>query len=188
MRYLERRNGWDRGIAHPFLPNVLSYLGDLVQKSVLVVGAGPGHDAERLARVAGEVVALDFSREAEGHFKKYYPDSKVRYVTQDFFAPSGSGRTFDVVFEHTLLCAISPARYSDYFCALDRRTHPGSAFAAIVWNDSPVGDNGPPFSVATKTVTDYLKKIGFKIHAECPVDKTFPGQEDSETFVYAKKY
>lgn len=185
MRYRERKNGWDQMRPHPFLKHAHAYLGDVSKKKLLVIGAGPGHDAEYFSDVAGKVTALDFSEEAKAHFRAYYPDSKVEYVVGDFFT-ADLGK-FDVVLEHTLLCAIDPKRYGDYFAAVERALNPGGFYAAIVWNKSPVGDAGPPFSVPNATVLSHLKKRGFKIHVECPVEPTVPGREGTETFFYACK-
>jgi SAM-dependent methyltransferase len=184
-RYVNRRNGWDNGRAHPYLAHAMSYMQNLNEKSVLVIGAGPGHDAFYFSHYAKSVTALDFSTEAKTHFEKYYPETKIQYVVGDFFAWTKDQGQFDIVFEHTLLCAIDPSRYADYFSAVNECVKPNSFFAGIVWNKSPV-DQGPPFSVPNATVLNFLKPH-FDIHVESPVDETIPGREGTETFFYAKK-
>lgn len=183
-RYKEGRTGWDLKKHHPFLPTLRSYITGLKNKRVLVVGAGAGHDAEYFSHHGAQVTALDFSPEAKIFFNAYYPDSKVNYVIDDFFSFS-TNNPFDLIVEHTLLCAIAPQRRADYFQSVSRNTKPKGLWAGIIWTKTGV-DQGPPFSVPTLQTKNYLQDSGFQIHVERDASPCATGREN-EFFILAKK-
>jgi len=186
-RYRRGETGWDNQRPHPYLEEVLRRHPETIRgKDVLVIGAGPGHDAELFSRSgAKRVVALDFSEAAKKSFQKYYPDSRVEYALLDFFHPPPDLKA-ETVFEHTLLCAIDPARYGDYFRSLQKVLLPGGNYLALIWNQTPAGKNGPPFSTPNRVVEEGLKG-GFKILEREAVTATIPGRENTETFFLAER-
>jgi len=185
-RYLSGQAGWDNQAPHPFLEEILREAPHFIQgKKVLVIGAGPGHDAHFLAQNGAQVIAMDFSDEAKRRFLRYYPESPVDYRVLDLF-DLPKGIEVDTVFEHTLLCAIDPSRYGAYFISISQLLAPGGHYLAILWNRTPAGDNGPPFSISNEMVKEGLKE-GFRILVEKPVGKTFPGREGTESFLVAEK-
>lgn len=186
QRYQDGKTGWDMKKHHPFLPTMRSYLEPLKGKSVLVIGAGPGHDAEFFSHHGADVTAYDFSSEAKNLFHAYYPDSHVNYQQMDLFdCHKQTEKTFDIIIEHTLLCAIDPKRYPDYFKAIKELTHKDSIWAAIIWNNTGV-EEGPPFSVSQHIVKNHLKDIDFNIHVERDIEPMAPNR-NHEWFVLAKK-
>jgi methyl halide transferase len=186
-RYQRGEAGWDNKCPHPYLREIVQNHPQTIRgKNVLVIGAGPGHDAEFfLNHGAEKVTALDFSEQAKESFLRYYPHSKVEYILMDFFnhPPSLQAET---VFEHTLLCAIDPFRHGDYFKSLKKILSPGGYYLAIIWNQAPGGKEGPPFSIPNHVVTEGLKGE-FEILLMTPVTKTISGRENTETFFIAQK-
>ncbi|GIT38226.1 MAG: hypothetical protein Ct9H300mP7_1470 [Verrucomicrobiota bacterium] len=66
-------------------------------------------------------------------------------------------QSFDLVFEHTLFCAIPPARRDDYAQALRRWLKPGGLYLAV--NYMITNDNGePPFSTTTTELDERFGK------------------------------
>jgi SAM-dependent methyltransferase len=73
-------------------------------RAALVIGCGLGDDAEELARRGFDVTAFDISPTAIEWCARRFPQSRVRYVAADLFAPPDAWRrAFDFVLEiHTL--------------------------------------------------------------------------------------
>ena len=71
----------------------------------------------------------------------------IDYRIGDFLSDEPH-QPFDLVFEHTLFCAIPPVRRDDYVQALRRWLKPGGLYLAV--NYMITEDNGePPFSTTT---------------------------------------
>ena len=92
---------WDRGEAHPLLV-------EWVERSArrgngaraLVVGSGPGHDAELLSRLGFATTAFDVSPTAVAATRARFPSSTVDYVAADLLAlPATWQRAFALVVE-----------------------------------------------------------------------------------------
>jgi len=108
--YAEAESGrarvpWDRSAPHPLLADWLrSRAGtghDMgAGKRALVVGCGPGDDAEPVARLGFDTVAFDVSEAAIRAARQRYPDSPVDYLVADLFDPPPAWeRAFDLVVE-----------------------------------------------------------------------------------------
>lgn len=100
---------WDLGQAHPEIKSVLQQL-KLQKLRILVPGCGAGHDAAYLAAQGHHVTAIDFSEEAITRAKKQYGHIPgLQFIHADIFQLSNEYKgSFDLIFEHTLYCAISP--------------------------------------------------------------------------------
>ncbi len=108
-RYKSGATGWDLGAASPVLKDLLPRL-KIPKARVLVLGAGPGHDAAFFANQGHVVTALDISAEALQKAKENYPLlENINWVQADVFKlPQDWQGQFDVIFEHTCYCAINP--------------------------------------------------------------------------------
>ncbi|MGE0526771.1 MAG: methyltransferase domain-containing protein [Bdellovibrionales bacterium] len=105
--------GWELGRESVVLPEVLPQL-KLGKCRVLVPGCGSGHDAAYFARLGHVVTGVDFSEEAIQRAKSLYGHlENLTFERADVFAlpPTWNAR-FDLVFEHTLYCAVSPEHRS----------------------------------------------------------------------------
>ena len=140
---------WDHGEAAPGLVDYLGENPELPVGQALVPGCGRGHDARALAKAGWSVTGLDIAPSSVLMAKRLADEEglPIDYRAGDFLIDEPH-QSFDLVFEHTLYCAIPPARRDDYVQALRRWLKPGGLYLAV--NYMITDDNGePPFSSTT---------------------------------------
>ena len=140
---------WDHGEASPGLVDYLAANPSLPPGQALVPGCGRGHDARALAKAGWSVTGLDIAPSSVPLAERLADEGglPVDYRVGDFLSDEPY-QPFDLVFEHTLFCAILPARRDDYVQALRRWLKPGALYLAV--NYMITDDNGePPFSTTT---------------------------------------
>jgi SAM-dependent methyltransferase len=110
----DNQPGWDMGGPNPILKSIIPQL-KIPRSRILVVGCGRGHDAYYLAQQGNVVTAVDFSEEAIQEARRLYPESEsLKFLHTDVFSlPEKYYGYFDIVFEHTLFCAIDPVKRND---------------------------------------------------------------------------
>lgn len=140
-------NRWDLGEAHKLLPHLVSTM-KISRSRILVLGCGAGHDAAWWANAGHIVTAVDFSEEALAKARATYGESEtLRWVKADVFnLPTAWTSRFDIVFEHTLFCAISPDRREELIRVWWKVLTPRGRLMGFV----PVMDKltGPPFGTS----------------------------------------
>ena len=140
---------WDHGEAAPGLVDYLGSNSGLPPGQALVPGCGRGHDARALAKAGWSVTGLDIAPSSVPLAERLADEGglPVDYRVGDFLSDEPY-QPFDLVFEHTLFCAIPPTRRSDYVQALRGWLKPGGLYLAV--NYMITDDNGePPFSTTT---------------------------------------
>lgn len=92
---------WDRGHAHPLLVDwVASLPVPAPGARALVVGSGPGYDAELLSRLGFATTAFDVSPTATAAARRRFPGSAVDYRTADLLdLPADWTHAFHLVVE-----------------------------------------------------------------------------------------
>ena len=100
---------WNLEEPHPEINSFLQQL-KLHKCRILVPGCGYGHDAALLAEKGHIVTAIDISDEALTRARELYGHIEtLKFVKADVLNLDESfSDSFDVVFEHTFYCAISP--------------------------------------------------------------------------------
>lgn len=138
---------WDLGEAHSLLETLVPPL-KFSRSRVLILGCGAGHDAAWWARRGHIVTAVDFSAEAIERARTSYGENEnLKWVNADALGlPATWNGRFDIIFEHTLFCAIPPSRREDLVKAWWRLLSPRGRLMGLV----PVMDKlfGPPFGVS----------------------------------------
>ena len=143
--YEDGNTPWDKGYGAPPLKE---YLGrNPVTGRVLVPGCGRGHDVRLLAGQGAEVVGQDISSVAVEMARAIEPVGNEIYLTGDFLDPEAAFGGFDLVFEHTCLCAIFPEERAAYVRAVHNALKPGGQFLAIFFVDIE-DPEGPPFAIS----------------------------------------
>ena len=109
--------------------------GRLVEKNqldprsrVLVPGCGRGHDASAWAKAGFETTAMDLSDRALNDARESYESlPNLAFFPGDFLHEQPQD-PYDLVFEHTLFCAIAPDSRETYASSLVRWLRPGVIF------------------------------------------------------------
>jgi SAM-dependent methyltransferase len=136
---------WDKGEPSPGLVDFLNEHPTLPRGTVLVPGCGTGHDARAWARAGFDVTGMDLAPSAVrmASERTAAEGLKATFREGDFLTLTPFA-AFDWVFEHTLFCAIQPARRGEYAETLPRWLKPGGQFLAVHYmlRDTPEPPHG----------------------------------------------
>jgi SAM-dependent methyltransferase len=123
----------------------------------LVMGCGSGHDAAYFARLGHVVTAVDISEEAVQRARANYGDLENLKVLQAdaFHLPDEFKARFDLVFEHTCYCAISPERRNELVKVWRRALVPGGDLLGVFFVNEM--RSGPPFGGSEWELRERLK-------------------------------
>ncbi len=151
--YREGNTAWDLGAPAPPFVDLLAEGVPPAPGSMIVLGAGRGHDALLFARHGFRVTALDFAESAgrETQEAARAAGLTVRTARHDFFTlPPEYDASFDYVLEHTFFVAIDPRRREEYVRIVLRLLKPGGLLIALFYaHDRP---GGPPFTTSEEEV------------------------------------
>jgi SAM-dependent methyltransferase len=144
------RNGetrWDNGAPHPLLDRLIPPL-KIARSRVLVLGCGAGHDAAWWEKRGHIVTGVDFSSEAIARARALYGErDTLKWKQADAFQlPQQWTSSFDVIFEHTMFCAITPSKRETLVRTWWRLLSPRGRLIGLV----PIMDKtfGPPFGTS----------------------------------------
>ena len=164
---------WDRGAPSPPMKQYLER--HPMRGRALVPGCGRGHEVALAVEHGLDATGLDIAPTAVAEARALYLQLAGRFVSGDLFdLPHEMRGAFDVVLEHTCLCALPPARRADYRRGIDLALRRGGLLVGV-WYINPAldpGEEGPPFplSVAKLTalfadgyeiVEDYVPEVAF---------------------------
>ena len=166
---------WDKGYAAPPLEEF--FAKHSIEGQVLVPGCGSGHDVRLLAATGLEVTGLDIAPSALRKAESFPRVGNEKYELGNFLILDEQfhGR-FDVVFEHTCLCAIEPAEREAYVSSLKCALRPGGQFLAIFYREiSDSKGDGPPHPISASEI-DALFAADFEIIESFVPLKTYPSR------------
>jgi SAM-dependent methyltransferase len=180
--WLERYEGedtpWDRGEAHPQLADEVARGGlrpPFDGARALVPGCGRAHDGLVLAQAGWVVTAVDFVEQlAESANERLRPYGG-EFVATDALAFEGG--PFDMIWEHTFLCALQPEQRPLWAAMVRRNLAPEGCLEGIVFPaNKPPENEGPPFGY---TPEDALELLGpeFRLERREPLESRLPGRE-----------
>jgi SAM-dependent methyltransferase len=171
---------WDKGAAAPALAEYLRR--HPMRGRALVPGCGRGHDVAMAVEHGLDAIGLDIAPTGIAEARALYPHFAERFIIGNFFAPPAEFRgAFDVVLEHTLLCALPLAIRKDYRRAVDLTLRPGGLLMGV-WFINPAldpGEEGPPFGISVEELTA-LFEDGYEIVDDYVPDVAFPNREGRE--------
>ena len=183
-RYADEDTPWDKGEPAPGLVDWIKKKTLEPQTRVLVPGCGRGHDANAWALAGFETTGLDLSNLAVTEARELYQSQfGLAFFPGDFLDDSPE-QPFDLVFEHTLFCAIDPERRNEYAKALNRWLQPGGLFLAIHFF-IPKEQDEPPFGTNLAEVTDLFSPFMKLIEQWTP--RNFPNREKEEKMLLWEK-
>jgi len=177
--------GWDLGREAVCLPSILPQLR-LSKARVLVLGCGNGHDAAYFAEHGHVVTGVDFSEVAIQKAQQLYGSrDNLRFIQGDAFRlPENWAGQFDVIFEHTLYCAVSPDRRNELVRQWRRLLQPqGHLLGVFFVMEKRLG---PPFGGSEWEVRSRLQK-DFRALYWTRWRHSLPGRQGKELVVYAQR-
>lgn len=189
-RYRNDDTPWDHGLPAPGLREYLE--AHKVTGHVLVPGCGRGHDARLLSRHGARVTALDLAPTALRRARDLEceeglpPSGGVAWTLGDFLQPPGAFQgAFDLVFEHTCLCALPPANRAAYLAALLRVLMPHGLLLAIFYDEEGY-DRRPPWPISPEAVERLFGRDFETVSSWTPAI-AFDGREGCETMALLRR-
>ena len=184
-RYLEADTPWDKGEPAPGLIDWLQKKTLKEDARVLVPGCGRGHDASAWADAGYETTGMDLSDLAlSGAREKYESLPNLAFFPGNFLEDKPQ-EPYDLIFEHTLYCAIDPIRRDEYAQALNHWLKPGGYFLAIHFV-FPLSKEGPPFGASKDEIIKRFESTFELIEDWKP--RHFDGRRDEEwMFLWKRK-
>ncbi|MEK7356267.1 MAG: methyltransferase domain-containing protein [Bdellovibrionota bacterium] len=176
---------WDKNAPSPALSLLVPQL-KLQRSRILVLGCGQGHDAAWFAQAGHLVTGIDFSDEAIARAKATYGHvHDLTFIKGDAFRlPPSMDGAFDIVFEHTLYCAISPERRNELVKAWRRAlVETGHLMGVFFTFDKPMG---PPFGGSEWELRSRLAKSFRPLYWQ-RLRNSIPERLGTELYVYADK-
>jgi len=184
-RYQKEDTPWDKGDAAPGLVDWLKKYSLSKDSRILVPGCGRGHDAYACAQAGFETTGLDLSNQALAEARERYEEqSNLAFFPGDFLTEFPEN-PYDLVFEHTLYCAIDPERRDEYVDALGKWLKPGGYFLAIHFQ-FPLTSEGPPFGASREEIIDRFEPR-FKLLEDWKPRKFEVRKEEERMFFWQLK-
>lgn len=169
-RYKSGTTPWDHGGVPRSLQHYLTAHRD--GGRVLIPGCGSGHEITAFARAGYQVTAVDFAAQAvELARANLEPALAERVLLGDFFTHDFADAPFDVIYERTFFCAITPDLRAAYVRRMGQLLRPGGVLTGLFYLGDERG--GPPFAL---NEADHRELFGadFLLAADDPVPDEHP--------------
>ena len=198
----EGRTPWDAGSAAPALeellanpPAVLAASFHRRTPSALVLGCGTGYDVLALAAAGYRATGLDIAPKAADRFHELRKErgvdgAQARVAVADFFGWKPA-QPFDLVWDYTFLCALSPASRHRWGQRVSELVAPDGALATLIFPmvGSPQTEGmalqGPPYPLFPKAVARALhrnQQAWTAVRRRTPA-RSHPGREGKEALI-----
>ena len=176
MRYAAGTTPWDFGGVPSALKSFLERSS--VRGRVLVPGCGTGYEVQAFDAAGYDVSAIDFSPAAVDQAKRVLGVLAERIILGDFFAYDFGQRRFDLIYERTFLCSMSPSRWHKYVDRMVDLLMPDARLIGVfLYGQRP--SSGPPFTL-TDAEADQLFKKYFQLVRSEQVTDSLPLFQDLE--------
>lgn len=153
-RYEAQETPWDVRGPHPELKARFRKLAG--ERNAFVPGCGFGHDALFLAEAGLAVTAIDLAPQVETAVGEKLRAAGAELHICDAFTWDSSER-FDLVFEHTFLCALEPELRPSWAVLMQRCVKPGGRLLAVAFPGGKAADlGGPPFGYSVDDMAELL--------------------------------
>jgi SAM-dependent methyltransferase len=159
VRYAAGKTPWDFG-------GVPSTLKSFLQRSsnpgkILIPGCGSGYELQAFHAAGYDVSAIDFSPAAVDQARRVLGPLAERVILGDFFTHDFGQRRFDLIYERTFLCSMTPSRWPDYVNRMADLLLPGGKLIGVFLYGQ-LSSSGPPFPL-TEPEAEQLFNKRFKL-------------------------
>ena len=141
--YEQGKTGWDRGEPNPALSTWIEQGIFAAGTRTLIPGCGRGHEVVELARRGLQVTALDFAHQPIAELQATLRREGLAAEVKQEDAFAYQDEPFDIVYEQTFLCAISPDRRTEYERRLSTWLKPNGRLCCLFLQTEATA--GPPF-------------------------------------------
>lgn len=183
-RFAHQNTPWDLNGPHPAIEPVLLQLK--LQKSRFInFGCGRGHDAHLIARKGHIVRGIDVSTSAIAAAQQLYPKpSNLQFSLGDVFQLPEPVKA-DVVFEHTLFCALPPSQRKE-LVRVWRNSLEDTGYLLGIFFVHPKRF-GPPYGCSEWELRELLEPY-FRLMYWKRWEVSPPNRHGTELVVFAQKY
>lgn len=176
VRYAAGKTPWDFG-------GVPSALKSFLERSsnpgrILIPGCGSGYELQAFHRAGYDVSAIDFSPAAVDQARRVLGSLAERVILGDFFTHDFGQRRFDLIYERTFLCSMSPSRWPDYVNRMADLLLPGGKLIGVFLYRQH-SSSGPPFPL-TEPQAEQLFNKRFKLARSAAMTDSLPLFHDME--------
>lgn len=181
-RYVDNATPWDLGGAHPGLVEWLAGgAAGLGLKTAVVPGCGKGSDVLHLANSGIQVAAIDVVDLCAPFFEPQLRELGGALHITNFLKLEATeigamGGPWDLLYEHTIFCAIDPDQRRAFGKAAALSVRPGGYLVSMLFPiDKPREAGGPPHRAEP---TDLVAALGsaFELVEDIPIDPHEPGR------------
>lgn len=186
--YLDGQTPWDKGTGSPPLAEWVR--GSRPAGRALVPGCGAGHDVAMLVQEGVDAVGLDIAPSAVERARAAYPALASRFVLGDLFATPQDWRgSFDLVAEHTCLCALPPSLRIEYEKAVHELLRPGGLLAGIwfIHPEMDPGESGPPFGISVEELGELFPAKRWEVVEDRVPESGYEGRVGRERLRVLRK-
>ncbi|MFT7485671.1 MAG: SAM-dependent methyltransferase [Candidatus Paceibacteria bacterium] len=188
QRYRDEQTPWDRGRAHAELQARIDS-GQLAAPhagaTCFVPGCGRGHDALALAKAGWKVTAMDIVDELESTLNAALRPHAGEFLVGDALRPNSG--PYDMVWEHTFLCAISPEDRVHWSRMVSDCLKSGGRLAVLIFPaNKPPSEGGPPWGYNAQVLGEWLGD-GFELIETAAVDPSLEPRNWDQAFAIFQK-
>jgi len=167
VRYAAGKTPWDFGGVPSALKSFLERSS--VRGRVLIPGCGSGYEIQAFHAAGFDVSAIDFSPAAVEQAKRLLGVLAERVILGDFFTHEFGEHSFDLIYERTFLCSMTPSRWPEYVNRMGKLLSPGGRLIGVfLYGQKP--SSGPPFSLTEPEAEQLFKKHFKLVRSEAMTD------------------
>ena len=167
VRYATGKTPWDFGGVPSALKSFLERSS--VPGRVLIPGCGSGYEVQAFHAAGYDVSAIDFSPAAVEQAKRVLGSLAERVILGDFFTYDFGQRRFELIYERTFLCSMTPSRWPDYVNRMaDLLLPAGKLFGVFLYGQR--SSSGPPFPLTEPEAKQLFKKRFHLLRSEAMTD------------------
>ena len=166
VRYTAGKTPWDFG-------GVPSALKSFLERSsipgrVLIPGCGSGYEVQAFHAAGYDVSAIDFSPAAVEQARRVLGSLAERVFLGDFFTYD-FGQRFDLIYERTFLCSMTPSRWPEYVNRMADLLSPGGKLIGVFLYGQR-SSSGPPFPLTEPEAEQHFNKHFELVRSELMAD------------------
>jgi SAM-dependent methyltransferase len=163
VRYAAGKTPWDFGGVPLALNSFLERTS--VPCKILIPGCGTGYEVQAFHAAGYDVSAIDFSPAAVEQAKRVLGVLAERIILGDFFTYDFGQRRFDLIYERTFLCSMTPSRWPEYVNRVAELLSPGGRLIGVFLYGQR-SSSGPPYPLADNDAERLFKKHFKQVRSE----------------------